>query len=153
MLRACSSGGQSAPLIRARSQVQVLSGPPMGNQLSWESTCFASRGSGVRIPYSPPCQIFIRKVPINRHFSYVSVSWGLHFLTTDFQDKCSYKLWLKDNLWKYAQERTLNVRNQLRIPLFGKDVNTKKQAVLPVFVRNISCFLQQNTLSMTGLSN
>ena len=34
-----------------------------------------------------------------------------------------------------------------------EDVNTKKQAVLPVFVRNISCFLQQNTLSMTGLSN
>ena len=34
----------------------------MGNQLSWESTCFASRGSAVRTRYSPPYGPFVYRL-------------------------------------------------------------------------------------------
>ena len=61
---AYSSAGQSARLISVRSVVRVHLSPLgklnnqwkpiMGVQLSWESTCPASRGSRVRIPSSPP---------------------------------------------------------------------------------------------------
>ena len=43
-------------MISVRSEVQVLPGPPdrTGGVAQWESTCFASRGSTVRIRSPPP---------------------------------------------------------------------------------------------------
>ena len=59
--RAYSSAGQSARLISVRSVVRVHLSPlviipiklHMGDQLSWESACLASRRSRVRLSYSP----------------------------------------------------------------------------------------------------
>ena len=50
-----SSVGQSNRLITGRSGVRVPEGPPFfGGIASWESTCLARRGSGVRISLPPP---------------------------------------------------------------------------------------------------
>ena len=62
--RVSSSVGQSTVLIRRGSLVRFQLAPPglvsgfaywyMGDQLSWESACFARRRSSVRSRYPPP---------------------------------------------------------------------------------------------------